>query len=257
MKFIKRVLYQIFGKRIYFRIISIFFFILYYSGLLKISRKFKIHYFVSKLISKGDTIIDIGANLGYYTKIFSGATGSEGIVWAVEPVPLYREILKKNIAGTSNTIIIPYALGDKDSMADMGIPGNQPYRHGLTRIIKQEESEEDEADFSVEVKKPSALFGNLDKVDYIKCDIEGYENHVIPGFMGIIRRDRPIIQIEVEPANRKLINDILTEEGYFAYMPVKKRLKRISEPEKYNDDIIYIHRKSKDNIKEFINNYSI
>ncbi|MFO7853616.1 MAG: FkbM family methyltransferase [Bacteroidota bacterium] len=257
MKFIKRVLYQIFGKRIYFRIISIFFFTLYYSGLLKISKKFKIHYFVSKLIKKGDTIIDIGANLGYYTKIFSGATGSEGIVWAVEPVPLYREILKKNIAGTSNTVIIPYALGDKDSMADMGIPGNQPYRHGLTRILKPGESEEVDTDFNVEIKEPSSLFGNLDKVDYIKCDIEGYEDHVIPGFMEIIRRDRPIIQIEVERGNRKLINDILTKEGYIPYMPVKKRLNQISEPEKYNDDIIYIHKKSKDKITEFINNHSI
>ncbi|MEA1886924.1 MAG: FkbM family methyltransferase [Bacteroidota bacterium] len=242
MKFIKRVLYQIFGKRVYFRIISICFFILYYSGLLKISKKFKIHYFVSNLIRKGDTIIDIGANLGYYTKIFSGATGSEGIVWAVEPVPLYREILKKNITGTSNIIIIPYALGDKESMADMGIPGNQPYRHGLTRIIKHKETEEDDAGLSVEVKTPSALFGNLDKVDYIKCDIEGYENHVIPGFMEIIKRDRPIIQIEVEPRNRNFINDILTEEGYMAYMPVKKRLERISTLENYNNDIIYMHK---------------
>ena len=108
MKFIKKVLYLIFDERVYFRIISMSFFILYFSGLLKISRKFKMHYFVSKLIRKGDTIIDIGANLGYYTRIFARATGSEGIVWAVEPVPLYRKTLKKNLNGISNIIILPY-----------------------------------------------------------------------------------------------------------------------------------------------------
>jgi len=232
------------------------FFILYYSGLLKISSKFKMHYFVSKLIRKGDTIIDIGANLGYYTRIFARATGSEGIVWAVEPVPLYREILKKNLNGISNIIILPYALGDKESVEYMGIPGDQPYRHGLTRIIKHEE-EDDNTGLRVEVKTPLTLFGNLDKVDYIKCDIEGYENRVIPGFIEIIKRDRPIIQIELEQKNRQLINDILLKEGYNSYIPVKKVLRRTSIFDKFNADILYIHIDRHDQIRDFINNHSI
>ncbi len=256
MKFIKKVLYLIFDERVYFRIISMSFFILYYSGLLKISSKFKMHYFVSKLIRKGDTIIDIGANLGYYTRIFARATGSEGIVWAVEPVPLYREILKKNLNGISNIIILPYALGDKESVEYMGIPGDQPYRHGLTRIIKHEE-EDDNTGLRVEVKTPLTLFGNLDKVDYIKCDIEGYENRVIPGFIEIIKRDRPIIQIELEQKNRQLINDILLKEGYNSYIPVKKVLRRTSIFDKFNADILYIHIDRHDQIRDFINNHSI
>lgn len=256
MKFVKRLLYLIFNQRIYFRVVSFFFFILYFSGLLKISKRFKMHYFVSKLIRKGDMIIDIGANLGYYTKIFSRATGIEGIVWAVEPVPLYREILKKNTAGASNIIILPYALGEKESVEYMGIPGNEPYRHGLTRIITDAEKDEKNS-LRVEVKTPSAIFGNLDKVDYIKCDIEGYENRVIPGFIDIIRHFRPVMQIEVEPENRRLINDMLLKEGYNTYMPFKKGLRRIGRSEIYNDDIIYIHRDRQDITRHLINNHSI
>ncbi len=251
MKFIKKALYLIFNERIYFRIISRFFFILYFSGLLKISGKFKIHYFVTNLVRKGYTIIDIGANLGYYTRIFARATGEDGIVWAVEPVPLYREILKRNTSGLSNIIILPFALGDKESVKNMGIPGDQPYRHGLMRIIKDVEPEN--KNVSVEVKTPSMLFGNLDKVDYIKCDIEGYENRVIPGFIDIINRDKPIIQIELDPNNRSMINDLLHKAGYTAYIAVKEALKEINASEDNNMDIIYIHSDRHKEIKYFIN----
>jgi FkbM family methyltransferase len=256
MRFIKKLLYLIFGQRIYFRIISFFFFILYFSGLLRISKKFKMHYFVTNLIKRGDTIIDIGANLGYYTKIFARATGSEGVVWAVEPVPIYRDMLKKNLAGTSNIIVLPYALGDKESVEYMGIPGDQPYRHGLTRILSSAEKDEMN-NLRVEVKTPSSLFSNLDKVDYIKCDIEGYENRVIPGFIEIIRHNRPVMQIEVENDNRTFINDMLFKEGYLTYVPFKKGLRRISKSEKYNDDIIYIHRDRLDFITDLIINQNI
>ncbi len=256
MKFIKRLLYRIFDQRIYFRVVSFLFFILYFSGLLKISKKFKMHYFVSKLIRKGDMIIDIGANFGYYTKIFSRATGIEGIVWAVEPVPLYREILTKNVSGASNIVILPYALGEKESVEYMGIPGDQPYRHGLTRILTADEKDENSS-LRVEVKTPSELFGNLDKVDYIKCDIEGYESRVIPGFIDIIKQFRPVIQIEVLPENRRLINDMLFKEGYLAYRAFKNALREIGRSEIYNDDIIYIHRDRDDITRYLINNQSI
>lgn len=245
-----------FDERFYFRIISIFFFILYFSGVLKISKKFNMHYFVSNLVRKGDTIIDIGANLGYFTRIFARLTGSEGIVWAVEPVPLYREILRKNVSGISNIIIVPYAMGDKESVEYMGIPGNQPYRHGLTRIIKRDKEGENQF-LRVEVRTPQALFGNLDKVDYIKCDIEGYEDRVIPGFLNIIKRDRPVIQIELEENTRKLINDLLLKEGYVSYIAVKKMLKETSVSRENDGDIIYVHKDKHEYISDFINNHSI
>ena len=257
MKFIKRVLFFFLNERVYFRLISLFFFILYFSGILRIFRRFRIHYFIPELIRKGDTIIDIGANLGYFTRIFSRATGKDGTVWAVEPIPLYREILKKNISHNSNIIIIPFALGDRESTEYMGIPGNQPYRHGLTRIIEARDNAIEEKGLPVEVKTPEAIFGNLDKIDFIKCDIEGYEDKVIPGFLAIIRSYKPIIQIEVEPANRKLIDDILINEGYIPFITVKGGLRRIGPAEENTDDIIYLHISRKDQLKDFINNYSI
>lgn len=208
------------------------------------------HYFAGDLVRKGDTIIDIGANLGYYTKIFALATGSDGTVWAVEPVPLYREILKRNTSRLSNIIILPFALGDRESHQQMGIPGDQKFRHGLMRIKKKEET--DGQSISVEVKTPSLLFADLDRVDYIKCDIEGYEDRVIPGFMDIIKRDRPIIQIELHPDNLALINELLLNEGYSVYVPRKKALEKFNTRGKINSDILYIHADRYEQIKDFI-----
>ncbi|MFO7756428.1 MAG: FkbM family methyltransferase [Bacteroidales bacterium] len=256
MKFIKKALYFIFNERAYFSIISKLFFILYFSGLLRSSKKFRMHYFVTALINRGDTIIDIGANLGYYTRIFARACGPGGNVYAVEPVPLYRRILKKNTSGLDQVKILPYALGDRESVEEMGIPGDQPYRHGLTRIIGKDEDKE-KASFSVQVKTPEALFSGLDQLDYIKCDIEGYENRVIPGFAEIIRRDRPIIQIELSEENREAVNKFLTGEGYRSYIPAKKGLAAVSPYKNYNSDIIYIHNNKRNMVSNFNTNYKV
>ena len=232
------------------------FFILYFSGLLRTSKKFRMHYFVTALIIKGNTVIDIGANLGYYTRIFAGACGHEGYVYAVEPVPLYRHVLKKNTTGLPQVEILPYALGDSEEVKEMGIPGDQPYRHGLTRIIGENEKKE-KAGFSVQVKTPEALFSGLDHVDYIKCDIEGYEDRVIPGFKEIIKRDKPVIQLELAEKNRELINKFLSGEGYESYIPAKKGLAAASGSQNYNSDIIYIHSDRKDEINKFNTNYKV
>lgn len=229
------------------------FFMLYFTGLLRARKKFRMHYFVTRLIVKGNTVIDIGANLGYYTRIFAGACGPEGCVYAVEPVPLYRQVLERNTSGLPQVKILPYALGDRESLEEMGIPGDQPYRHGLTRIIGEDEKN-DKPGFSVQVKTPGALFSGLDHVDYIKCDIEGYEDRVIPGFIEILRRDRPVIQLELAGENRVMINQFLYGEGYKPYIPAKRGLKAVSGSDNYNSDIIYIHTDRSDEVNNFYTN---
>ena len=61
----------------------------------------------------------------------------------------------------------------------------------------------------------------------------------------------------MEPANRKLIDDILINEGYIPFITVKGGLRRIGPAEENTDDIIYLHISRKDQLKDFINNYSI
>lgn len=217
--FIKQVLYRILGVRNYLIVVSRLFFIAYYSGLLKKDKTFKCHYFIRKLIRKGDYVIDIGANLGYYSRLFAGLIGSDGRVFSVEPVSLFRKILKINTSGFKNTTIIPYAIGIEDNKSiQMGIPKSNNYlRHGLTRVLETGEKELFEFTFTEKMYTPVTLFGNLTRCDYIKCDVEGYEIYIVPQLGFLLKPFQPIIQIEIEPANWKLINNFLLSLTYSAF----------------------------------------
>ena len=239
---------MILGERSYLRVVSMMFLCLHRSGVLRLFRKFQTHYLAGLLINKNDIIIDIGANLGYYSSIFAERTGPGGKVFCVEPVPLYRDILISNTAKFRNIEILPYALGDKEGNATMGIPVDQKFRHGLTRIIEKENDKDTGTIFNVEIKTPSGLFGELNSLDYIKCDVEGYEDKIIPGFETIISRFKPTIQIESDKSNFDYIDSFLNKSGYSGYIVSGRRLKPLMNRSCPDSDIIYVPENKIDKI---------
>lgn len=216
---LKQLLYKLLGVKNYLMVVSRLFFIAYASGWLKRNKTFDCHYFIKKLIHKGDHVIDIGANLGYYSRLFAQLVGHKGSVTSVEPVTLFREILTRNTKKYKNITILPYALGTEDDKpVIMGIPRSNKYlRHGLTRVLDHEETAPFEFTFTEKMFTPAKLFGALKQCDYIKCDVEGYEIHIIPQLGFLLEQYHPIIQIEIEPKNRPEIFAFLSTFGYSAY----------------------------------------
>jgi FkbM family methyltransferase len=228
---IKRILFRLLGRAVYLRMISRLYFLAYRSGWLRRNDNYEFHYFVRHLVKSGDYVIDIGANLGYYSVLFSELAGPEGRVWSVEPVPLYQQILKENLGGRENVEVVPYALGEETGTAQMGIPaGDQPYRHGLTRILTGEQGKAPAAAFEVEIRDPSTLFDHLGRLDYIKCDVEGYEDKVLPPMQPLIRRFRPLVQVELSAGNRPGIFNLFHAERYRAYALRNQRLDLLKDP---------------------------
>lgn len=238
---IKKLLFRILGPYKYYLVVSWVFFFLYDTGILRIKEKFVYHYFVRKLINKGDIVIDIGANMGYYTKIFARRTGKQGYVYAVEPVSLYRKILEKNIRGFSNVSIIPFALGKEEGkLVNMGIPeGSGFHRHGLTRVLENVDNKGRELLFEETMHTPEYLFGKLERLDYIKCDVEGYEIHVIPLLKNIIEKFRPVLQIETNEASRSVILPILEKLNYCAFNLRNGHLLPLKESTKSTGDLLF------------------
>jgi FkbM family methyltransferase len=131
------------------------------------------------------TAIDVGANVGLWSR---DLIDNFAKVVAFEPVAIFRECLEKNVAGT-NFFISPYALGDQDTVATMIITeGNTGHSHLDPNTMGSGD---------VIVVKLDNL--NIDNVDYIKIDCEGYEYRVLQGAEQTIKTWRPIVVVEQKP----------------------------------------------------------
>ncbi len=252
---IKQVLYKILGVKNYLIVVSRLFFISYSTGILRKNRTFDCHYFIRKLIQKGDHIIDIGANLGYYSRLLSQLSGPKGRVYCVEPVSLFRKILAINTSGFQNTTIIPFALGTEDNKSiEMGIPRSNKYlRHGLTRVLNTDEKEVFEYTFTEKMFTPATLFGKLEQCDYIKCDVEGYEIYIIPQLGFLLEHFHPLIQIEIEPVNRKIISEFLSSYSYNAYYLKDESLFPINENSgEIDGDLFFVPKERMNLVKPFM-----
>jgi len=242
LKFIKRLLYKILSTSNYLLFTSRAFFFAYSSGLLKLSEIFDTHYYVRKLVNKGDTVIDIGGNLGYYTRIFSKKAGKNGKVISIEPVALFREVLIKNTARLENVEILPFALGaEENKEIEMGIPDSgKDFRHGLTKVIDEDPIEKFQKVYKTTMHTPAYLFGKLEKCNYIKCDVEGYEIHIIPLMREFVQKHKPILQIETGMESREVILPLMNDLGYKAYFVQRRKLLRYVAPDNPPGDLIFI-----------------
>lgn len=249
-KMIKTLLYNLLPLKTYLKLISTFFFWGYNSGLLRLNKKIACHYFVKKLIHEGDYVIDIGANLGYYSVIFSGLVGKSGKIYSVEPVKLYADILKQRTNKLNNVEVLPYALGKENGkQIKMGVPLNKGiFRHGLTKVINNNEKLLHE--FTAIMYTPEKLFYDIAKINYIKCDVEGYEIHILPLMLNFISKHNPVIQIETDGENRHTICAMLANVNYQAYGLKKGKLEPIKE--NHTGDIFFLQPIHTDKIKHLI-----
>lgn len=214
---VKKILYKILKEPTYLRLLHRVFYLMYDLGLLKKDARFKYHYFVKDIIEPNFNIVDIGANLGYFSKTFS-RLASKGSVTSIEPVPAFYDVLKYFIGSKHNVTIYNNALGTKEGTIVMVMPETDGMiRTGLPHIAENDAEKERHKNQEVKIVKGSELLGNIDRIDYIKCDIEGYEATVFQEIKGLIIQHQPIIQIEIDPKNEKEMGDYFKELNYLQY----------------------------------------
>ena len=201
-------------------------------GLLKSNPKYQYHYFAKNLVNAGDTVIDLGANLGYYSNLFQQWVGEQGKLYAVEPVIPFNEILQWKLKDKKQVTIFPYALGTEDKNITLVIPKNLSYLStGLPNVYDSETHgnlDDYGFKFSATMKKGSELFKDLNRLDFVKCDIEGYEEFVLPEMEAVIAKFKPIIQVETWGPHKKVVEDFLHGKGYSSFYLEKGKLKSTS-----------------------------
>ena len=163
------------------------------------------------LLTQGDTVIDVGANIGVYTRFCSEFVGPSGHIISLEPVPETFSYLSHNVRslGLKNVECLNYAASDHDKDSDaMLVP---EYSTGGANLYEAALSSD--GNVQVRVAKLDTLFPSLSP-QFIKCDVEGHELACIQGAMGMIHRCRPKWMIEVtRPETFELFGSL----GYAAF----------------------------------------
>lgn len=144
-----------------------------------------------------------------------------------------------------------YALGNENKIVAMKIPKSRGvFRTGLASVSENNRIEKDNYVFTVEMKKGSELLISLPKLNYLKCDIEGYEEFVLPEIKEIIKKHKPIIQVETSGKQKTVIFNLMNDLGYVSYYIQNNHLVKYL-PESPNDgDYIFIYKKLEDKIVE-------
>ena len=250
MGFINKILYKTLSQGNYLKFLNTSFLTLYKTGLLKNNPSYQYHYFAKKLVNAGDTVIDLGANLGYYSNLFQQWVGPQGSLYAVEPVLPFNEILQWRLAGKKHVSILPYALGTEEKDITLVIPKNLSYLStGLPNVYDSETHgslDEYGFKFNAKMKKGSDLFKSLERLDFVKCDIEGYEEFVLPELKAVLVKHKPIIQVETWGTHKKVVEDFLHSIGYQQFHLANGKLRSSESGHEENVvDFIFIHPENK------------
>lgn len=147
-----------------------------------------------------DIVLDIGANIGYYTLIFANLVGPGGKIFSFEPEPTNFNLLKKNIEinGHQNITIENVAVSNDSGKIKLFLSEKDPGQHKIDCGI-------DVSNNYIIVNKISLddYFKNnplAKKISFIKIDVEGSEINVLKGMQNILNINKKLkILIEYSP----------------------------------------------------------
>jgi len=135
------------------------------------------------LIKKGDVVVDIGANIGYYSLIFAKLVGNNGKVYAFEPEPNNFELLKKNVMinDYTNVELICKGVSNENGNVNFYLDNKNKGGHSLIDTIKEKES------IKIDLIRLDDYIQDQ-RIAFIKIDIEGYEFEAIKGMSRILQK---------------------------------------------------------------------
>lgn len=197
-----------------------------------------------QLVRSGDYAVDIGANVGCYTKVLSEVVGPQGLIVSLEPVPETFKILDHCVKKLSLTNVqtLNCAASDKNGTMSMLVPRYEAggYNYYQARLVVRGESRSASQKDVARQEYSNIPVRTLDEVlkdmihpvTFIKCDVEGHELAVLLGSRKIIDRWMPawLIEVSGDPDARDssaaTLFELLHKVGYEAWWYTEGRLKR-------------------------------
>ena len=170
---------------------------------------------VKKYYKEGTDILDIGANIGTHTLLFSEI----GPVHSFEP--LYHAVVTQNVKSNSlkNPVkVYPYALSDEAQVRNMYLPRRMPHglkNYGGSSMHLNETATHSSTPVPVECKTLDDVYNGVPSV--IKMDVENHEPYVLRGAINTIKTHKPAIIIEISNYETSEVPKILQSFGYTNY----------------------------------------
>lgn len=186
-------------------------------------------------IKEGMIVVDIGANIGYYSLAAAKLVGNKGLVYAVEPEINNYNLLLKNIEVNNYKNIIPVnkAVSDKDGYCELYIDN---YNYGGHSFAKDNILYGETHSKKVETITLDTLLKDK-KVDILKIDVQGAEGLIIKGGKNVLNNENIIVFMELWAKGSSNLGisslelvDLLREYGF--------NIGVIKEYISYNDDDI-------------------
>jgi len=212
-----------------------------------------IYYEIAK---KCQTIIDIGANIGYFSLI-GGIASDKGKVIGFEPLPKAYDVFKNNIKLNKLSNVIPefFAITNYNGNTKLYAPkGDIPMSSSIVKGFREEVLNYNVPAITLDTYCKNK---NFKRIDMIKIDIEGGEYFALEGMKDILSSHEPIIICEIlGGSNTHKIQKLLKDNNYNYFLITNRGLEKMEIIQKNINYLNYLFAKKSHYslIKKYVHN---
>ncbi|HEY1270534.1 MAG TPA: FkbM family methyltransferase [Terriglobales bacterium] len=189
---------------------------------------------IKEYVTAGDTVYDIGANVGYASLSLAKRVGPEGYVFAFEPLPANVKALRQNIEVNrlTNVRILEVAVSDKCGEASIRVAEND----AMASLVWHR----DNPSAAKMMIRTMAIddFVETSQIPvpkFVKIDVEGAEGQVLLGMRHTLVKARPVVFLECSDAGRETTWKVLSDLGYRCESALTRKAIRIFEHYRHAD----------------------
>ncbi|WP_131196195.1 FkbM family methyltransferase [Lichenihabitans psoromatis] len=193
---------------------------------------------MTRILKPGMTVVDIGANFGYYAVLFGDMIGPSGRLIAVEPNPAARTLLERSL-GLNGLLARTTVVAAAASSTDVGsalfyVPTNEP-KNALVLADRSHANLELGTLSEVPLWCLDKAVDSKQRIDLIKIDAEGAEEAILEGMRLTLQRHKPILVLEYNPLRYTdpgaLLDLLISIYGFFHAITFEGTLQPISKAE--------------------------
>jgi FkbM family methyltransferase len=168
---------------------------------------------IRRFVAPGDTVYDIGANIGYVSLSLAKQVGPQGRVFAFEPVPMNIQRCRTNIEinKLKNVQLLEFAASNAHGEAVIRMTDNLSM---ASLVWHQEDSSATQLVIKTVALDELVDRGELPSPTFVKIDVEGGEAGVLQGMFRTITAPKPVLFIECSDTGREYTWQTLRQLGY-------------------------------------------